>query len=112
MDKGKGKCSPLSVMGCFNCDDPGHAVVHYKKSHNWEKAARKGIEHMNKRRAGQGADAQVLYELCVKLDSIGPVIESLDEGDEDGEAVSGDLDADTLFLALTDSKQDGKKQYV
>lgn len=107
-EKGKSRFSPLLVMGCFNCDDPGHTLAECKKPVNWEKAARKRVEYTAKRRGGHGSVAQVLLELCQELDVMGQTLATNGDNAHDGGGSGADLDAESLFLALTDAKDDGK----
>lgn len=57
---------PLSLMGCFNCDDPGHRMSECPRRVDMFKASKKKMEYFAKKRVARPA-AAVLYVLCAEL---------------------------------------------
>ena len=63
------KFDPLSISGCFNCDDPTHVVKNCPKTLNVAKAAAKKLEYYSKKdKMKEHAVHVVLAELCTQLD--------------------------------------------
>lgn len=102
-----GRFDPLTIAGCFNCEDPAHTMHSCPRPINAVKAAQCKLSYYNKKHAGGRAAAMsVLYELCVQLD-----ISSPDDKDAADTPVSHDMPSDdddghdaSLFetLLLTD----------
>lgn len=98
----------LSVAGCFNCDDRSHTIRSCPHPVNAAKAARNRVAYLAKRKDARPIVGQVLYELCSQLDASVPVGgDAGKNGDGESDKAAGDdLDAETLFLALTDQPYD------
>jgi len=59
---------PLTLMGCFNCDDPGHTMRDCPHPRDVTRAAKRKLDYFAKKRAGTPALASVLYHLCTQVD--------------------------------------------
>ena len=62
---------PLTIMGCFNCDDPKHTINNCPKPKNTLKAAKRRAEYLLKRKESQVLPtvSRVSWELCTQLDA-------------------------------------------
>eukprot|EP00171_Calliarthron_tuberculosum_P021509 IDg21509t1 len=93
------KFDPLTVMRCFNCDDPNHTIKKCPKPIDITKAARKKIEYYS-RKTGNSRNAHiVLFQLCNQLD------EMLDSPNDANhtcleDEASPELNEEDLFEAL------------
>lgn len=108
---GQKRFNPLSIMGCFNCDDPGHTVNRCPVNVDLRKAAAKRMEYAAKRNAGRSAEGQVLYALCAQLEDAPEVAAPEDEvGEEEAGTAPArpDVDGDTLFASLEDASHELK----
>jgi len=84
---------PLTVQGCFNCEDPTHTMRKCPRPINAVKAAQRKLAYYAKKNAGGHTGATtVLYELCIQLDA--PVVEEADGLDASGALAGGDNAAD------------------
>lgn len=60
---------PLSVAGCFNCDDPAHTLRHCPLPVDTIKAAQRKLAYYDKKNSGgRGGAATVLYLMCNQHD--------------------------------------------
>lgn len=66
-DMQKKKHDPLTVMGCFNCDDPAHMAKDCPHPKNFAKSAARLLEYHNKKRTPNSVHL-VLAQLCNQLD--------------------------------------------
>jgi len=61
---------PLSVAGCFNCDNPGHTMRQCPIPVDTIKAAQRKLAYYDKKHAGgRGGAATVLYLMCRQSDA-------------------------------------------
>jgi len=60
----KDRFDPLSLMGCFNCDDPGHTMRDCPRPRDATRAAKRKLDYFAKKRAGTPALAGILFQLC------------------------------------------------
>ena len=60
------KFDPLSVMGCFTCDDPSHKITKCPIPVNAVRAAKIKLESYAKKNAGRPV-AYILFALCQQL---------------------------------------------
>lgn len=63
------KFHPLTVMGCFNCDDPGHMINQCPKPVDLTKAAKRKMEYLSKKTGRTRNAHMVLFELCQQLEA-------------------------------------------
>jgi len=100
---------PLSVAGCFNCDNPGHTMRQCPIPVDTFKAAQRKLAYYDKKHAGgRGGAATVLYLMCRQSGQVHPE-EHDPHGVEDpaGGSLDGATHADAqLFetLLLTDGQ--------
>lgn len=76
---------PLSLMGCFNCDDPGHRANKCPKPPDYARAAARKIEYLKKKRTPNAVHI-VLAFFCSQMDVRNepePADNDLDENDVD-----------------------------
>lgn len=70
-DKGaspRKRFNPLSVAGCFNCDEPSHTMRNCPLPIDAIKAAKRKVAYYDKKAgAGRASTALVLYQLCVEV---------------------------------------------
>jgi len=61
----------LTIMGCFNCDDPKHTINNCPKPKNTLKTAKRRAEYLLKRKETQVLPMvrRVLWELCTQFDA-------------------------------------------
>lgn len=112
--KGSGsepRFDPLSLMGCFNCDDRSHSLGNCPHPVNAVKAAKRKLEYYAKKRATQPAASAVLYQLCSQLDAAAVTGEDddgdkADESDEAGGAAQNDVD---IFETLVEDSEPAAK---
>lgn len=78
---------PLSVMGCFNCDDPGNRAKDCTKPKDFAKAAARKIEYLKKRRTNNAVHV-VLAFLC----------EQLEDDDDDGGGEDDTSNDDDVYI--------------
>ncbi|GAB0496233.1 hypothetical protein MMPV_007545 [Pyropia vietnamensis] len=109
---GAKRFDPLTVMGCFNCDDRSHSLGDCPHPVNAVKAAKRKLEYYAKKRATQPAASVILYQLCSQLDAAGVAsddadINAADEEDEVGSAVQNEVD---IFEALVESPDSTKDE--
>lgn len=97
------KFHPLSISGCFNCDDPGHALKQCKVPLNVGKATAPGLEYYEKSQSRIGNNHLVLAEICYQLDISGgnAIIES--EEDIPGQEALSEKDT---FLTILEYVKD------
>lgn len=95
-----GRFNPLSIMGCFNCDNPKHTINDCPLPRDVARAALKRLEYLSKRKAGRGATAQVLFELCTQINETAATVAEAVNSEEDAPKPPEDLEPDTLFAAL------------
>lgn len=100
VEKPTGRFNPLSIMGCFNCDNPKHTINDCPLPRDVARAALKRLEYLSKRKAGRGATAQVLFELCSQINETAAAIKEEANPDKDAPKPAEDLESDTLFAAL------------
>lgn len=100
--------NPLSVMGCFNCDNPKHTINDCPLPRDVAKAAVKRLEYLNKRKTNRNASVQVLYELCSQMnEAASSTTQAADrdgEVDDQGAAQS----AGTLYAVLANTGETTK----
>lgn len=105
--------NPLSIMGCFKCDDPKHAINDCPLPHDVARAALKRLEYLSKRKAGRDAEAQVLLELCTQMNESTAMGAQEANTDADATQQHDAAETDTLFATLvngstaTDGDEDG-----
>ena len=63
------KFDPLSVMRCFNCDDPSPTIRKCLTPVNAVRAAQRKLEYYAKKKAGRPVAYVVLFELCQQVDT-------------------------------------------
>lgn len=64
---------PLTISGCFNCDNPGHTMRDCRAPVNTTLAAKRKMEYWSKKHAGKPVGAAILFQLCRQLDAlVGP----------------------------------------
>lgn len=68
-DKNVGQKSfdPLSITGCFNCEDPSHVLKDCPKPLNIAKAAAQKLEYLKKKRTANAVHL-VLADICFQMD--------------------------------------------
>ncbi|GAB0493527.1 hypothetical protein MMPV_004811 [Pyropia vietnamensis] len=96
---------PMTVMGCFNCDDRSHSLGDCPHPINAVKAAKRRLEYYAKKRAAQPAASTILYQLCSQLDAAGVSGNDADtdvsgEDDDASSAAQNDVD---IFEALVEA---------
>ena len=64
------KFDPLSLMGCFNCEDFNHSIGACINPVNAVKAAKRKIEYFEKNKASRKNVYYILYQLCHQVDEI------------------------------------------
>jgi len=75
---------PLTVAGCFNCDNPSHTMRSCPLPRNATKAAQRKLEYFAKKNAGaRGGAAAVLFQMCQQYDARDPIDESPSTGAAD-----------------------------
>jgi len=108
---------PLTIMGCFNCDDPKHTINNCPKPKNTVKAAKLRAEYLIQRKESHVLPmvSRVLWELCTQFDAhLGPAVtpewdgskgvnEDLAGGTSDGGNVGQEF-----FSALTGKQVDSE----
>ena len=65
----KDRFDPLSLMGCFNCDDPNHTMRDCSRPRDATRAAKRKLAYFSKKRAGTPALAGILFQLCQQVDT-------------------------------------------
>jgi len=65
----KERFDPLSLMGCFNCDDPSHTMRDCPRPRDATRAANRKLDYFAKKRAGTPALAGILFQLCQQVDT-------------------------------------------
>eukprot|EP00171_Calliarthron_tuberculosum_P001155 IDg1155t1 len=84
---------PLMVMGCFNCDDPGHVIRNCPKKVDATRAAKKKIEYLEKKMGKRQSAHILLASLCLQLDAE-------QESDQDTRDIADETDIDITEDAL------------
>lgn len=95
------KFDPLSVMGCFNCDDPSHTIGKCPNPINAVRAAKKKLEYYAKKNVDKRVAYVILFELCHQLDL--PAQNTNEDPEillELGASSEGDIEEKELFDAL------------
>lgn len=95
---------PLSIMGCFNCDDAGHTMKDCPRPIDASKAAQRRLEYYSKKDSGKASAATVLFQLCTQLDAMLIGERTSEAEDEDGGSGGCDEDDRQLFDALLASR--------
>lgn len=100
---------PLTIAGCFNCDDPKHLLKDCPKPINTVKATRNKVSYFDKKtKGGRASVAAVLYQLAVQVNPSATVGEAndLEEvlvfGNPDGQS-SGTQGSNANYLLDSDS---------
>lgn len=63
-----GRFDPLSIAGCFNCDDPKHLLKNCPKPINTIKATERKVAYYDKKtKGGRASVAAVLYQLALQV---------------------------------------------
>lgn len=100
----KKKFDPLTISGCFNCDDPKYTLRQCKIPMNVAKAASRRLEYYaTKDRSTNSNTHLVLAEICHQLDIAD---DTVDEDGQDGAGVSEVRSDKSVFLSILD-KMDG-----
>jgi len=108
---------PLTIMGCFNCDDPKHTINNCPKPKNTLKAAKRRAEYLLKRKESQVIPtvSRVLWELCTQFDAHHePAVTAARDGPEgaDDDLLGGSSDGGNVgqefFAALTGKQVDSE----
>lgn len=104
---GAQRFDPLSLMGCFNCDDRSHSLGDCPHPVNAIKAAKRKLEYYAKKRAAQPVASAVLYQLCSQLDAAGVSGDGGEdvEAAESGESCGGAKDDVDIFEALVEDSE-------
>ena len=71
--KEKKERDPLTIMGCFNCDNPNHLLKNCPLALNARRAAEKRIEYYSKKKGKDASTYLVLMDLCEQIDISGEV---------------------------------------
>eukprot|EP00170_Pyropia_yezoensis_P004054 contig_16673_g4065 len=104
--KGSGAFNPLSLLGCFNCDDFTHSLGDCPHPVDVIKAAKRKLEYYAKKRFVRPAASAILYQLCAQLDAAGVTGDEDDdaneESDEASEAAANEVG---IFEALVDGSE-------
>lgn len=108
---GAQRFDPLSLMGCFNCDDRSHSLGDCPHPVNAIKAAKRKLEYYAKKRAAQPVASAVLYQLCSQLDAAGVTGDGGDDvkADESDESCGGAKDDVDIFEALVEDSEQANK---
>mgnify|MGYP000315045443 CR=1 FL=1 len=65
----KERFDPLSLIGCFSCDDPGHTMRDCLRPRDATRAARSKLDYFAKKRAGTPALESILFRLCQQVEA-------------------------------------------
>lgn len=86
--KSSGGFDPLSLMGCFNCDDRSHSLGERPHPVNAIKAAKPKLEYYVKKRDARATARAILYQLCAQLDAAGVTGDEEDDANEESDEAS------------------------
>lgn len=99
---------PLSIAGCFNCDDPKHVLKDCPKPINTVKTTRNKVAYYDKKtKGGRASVAAVLYQLALQVNPSATVSDANDLEEvlifgEPEDASSGGQAPDTHYLVDSD----------
>lgn len=103
------KFDPLTFMGCFNCEEPGHMISQCPKPVDLTKAAKRRMEYLSKKTGRRRNAHVVLFEVCQQTEAAqieSPSAKEISRADVHVTEADENVDDFDLFDALVNCIDD------